>query len=170
MTEEQDPKGTEPKSTTGEQQSPPDQTGTPPEGEGGGEGGEGGDVKSRVANAAKKARSSHGGAVSTVAKEKEDDLGYELISEEGNELGPSRDGQFLYLTVVADTAEQVVSPAAKAFVYDKRFEFGMPNAGIEQFEGPFPLDKKGKMIRDTRKAKPVRYAYRFRLRPGISGV
>ena len=126
-------------------------------------------TKERVANAVKKVRASTA-AVSTVAKEGDPEEVYELISDEDNELGPRRDGQFLYLTVSAPNSELAVSPLAKAFVYDKRFDFGMAAAGIEPYEGPFPLNEKSQLVEIKAGDVPKKYGYRFRLRPGLSSL
>jgi len=82
---------------------------------------------------------------------------------------PGQGIDYLYVTVEAETAEKVLSQAAKQVAWEARKKHGMHSAGIEPAGGPYPVDaRNGKavpneVLQDVRRRPKLRYRHTFRL-------
>jgi len=97
----------------------------------------------------------------------------DVVEVKGGEPGQGID--YLYITVEADTAEAVLSQAAKQRAWQERKKHGMHNAGIEGSGGPYPVRAdNGKAISmsdlqnpELRRKVKLRYRHTFRLTQAV---
>ena len=82
-------------------------------------------------------------------------------------MKPHLDNGRLIVAVEGDSIDEITSPSARRLAYDSRLEHGWVNAGIEQIEGPFPVDDKGNIDVDPKSEGKKKIRVVFALTPGL---